>query len=70
MSTTSYEIYWDDLTDEAKRRMVAEGVKVDGNIDLCPLAIIDIEDEEEEPLTGEDNFEDDFSFIGTDWENK
>jgi hypothetical protein len=70
MSTTSYEIYWDDLSDEAKRRMVAEGFDAHDNIDLCPLAIFEIEDEEEEPLTGEDNFEDDFSFIGTDWEFK
>jgi hypothetical protein len=72
MSSTSYEIYWDDLTDEAKRSLIEEGFDAHENIDMSPLAIIEIEDDldDEEPLTGEDNFDDDFSFIGTDWENK
>ncbi|HNP66293.1 MAG TPA: hypothetical protein PKH16_00175 [Aequorivita sp.] len=44
METRQYEIYWDDLTDEAQSRL--KGL-YHVNIELCPLAIIDIEDEEE-----------------------
>jgi hypothetical protein len=40
---TSYEIWWNDLTDEAKERLAE---LYHENIDLNPLAIIDIEDEE------------------------
>ena len=40
----SFEIYWDDLTDEAKTRFIKEGFKTDDNIDLSPLAIVDIEE--------------------------
>jgi hypothetical protein len=42
---TSYEIYWDDLNEDAQERMQELWYE---NIDLSPLAIIDIEDEEEE----------------------
>lgn len=42
--TTSYEIYWDDLTNEAKKRLVE---LYHENIDLSPIAIIDIENEQE-----------------------
>ncbi len=35
-----YEIYWSDLTDEAKKRLRE---LYHENIDLSPLAIIDIE---------------------------
>lgn len=44
METRQYEIYWDDLTEEAQARL--KGL-YHGNIELCPLAIIDIESEEE-----------------------
>lgn len=36
----SYEIYWDDLTSEAQERLKE---LYHDNIDLSPLAIIDIE---------------------------
>ncbi len=44
MGTKQYEIYWDDLTEEAQSRL--KGLYHE-NIGLCPLAIIDIEEEEE-----------------------
>lgn len=44
METTHYEIYWHDLTEDAQVRL--KGLYHD-NIELCPLAIIDIENEEE-----------------------
>ena len=37
-----YEIYWDDLTEEAQERL--KGL-YHGNIDLSPLAIFDVEEE-------------------------
>ena len=37
----SYEIYWNDLSDEAKERL--KDLYHD-NIDLSPLAIIDVEE--------------------------
>lgn len=40
-----FEIYWDDLTDEAKDRMNELWHE---NIDLSPIAIVDIEDPEED----------------------
>ena len=40
-----YEIHWEDLNVEAQTRL--EGLK-HHNIDLSPLAIIDIEDEKDE----------------------
>lgn len=39
----SYEIYWEDLNDDAQERLKD---LYHENIDLSPLAIIDIEDEE------------------------
>jgi hypothetical protein len=38
----SYEIYWSDLTPEAKERLHK---LYHDNIDLLPLAIVDIEEE-------------------------
>ena len=43
----SYEIYWDDLTQEAKERLMP---MYHENIDLVPIAVVDIEDEEPEEL--------------------
>ena len=43
---SSFEIYWDDLTDEAKRRMIEDGFDAHENIDMSPLAFFDIEDED------------------------
>jgi len=40
----SYEIYWDDLTPKAQVRLKA---LLHENIDLSPLAIIDIESEDQ-----------------------
>jgi hypothetical protein len=40
---TQYEIYWDDLNEEAKIRLIN---LYHENIDLSPLAIIDIEEDE------------------------
>jgi hypothetical protein len=40
-----YEIYWDDLTPEAQERLVG---MYHENIYLSPIAIIDIEIEDEE----------------------
>jgi hypothetical protein len=39
-----FEIYWDDLTDEAKERLSDLN---HGNVDLTPLAVIEVEDVEE-----------------------
>lgn len=39
----TFEIYWEDLTTKAKERLKD---LYHENIDLSPLAIIDIEDEE------------------------
>ena len=36
-----YEIYWSDLTDEAKKRL--EGLYHE-NLEITPLAIIEVED--------------------------
>lgn len=41
----SYEIYWDDLNEDAKERL--KNIYHE-NIDLSPLAIIDIEENESE----------------------
>ncbi len=38
----SYEIYWSDLTEEAQERLQE---LYHDNIDLSPLAIVDIEEE-------------------------
>jgi len=38
---TTYEIFWDDLTEEAQKKMKDLWHE---NIDLNPIAIIDIED--------------------------
>lgn len=43
----SFEIYWNDLNEEAKERMKD---LYHENIDLSPLAIIDIEEEDENQL--------------------
>ena len=40
-----YEIYWDDLTEEAKERLKD---LYHENIDLTPLCIIELENENEE----------------------
>ena len=42
-----FEIYWDDLTDEAKERL---SDLYHGNIDLAPLAIIEVDDEKSEDI--------------------
>lgn len=42
---STYEIYWDDLTEDAQTRMKEIYHE---NISLIPLAIIDIEVEEDE----------------------
>ena len=39
----SYEIYWDDLTEDAQERLAE---LYHDNIELSPLAIVDIEEEE------------------------
>jgi len=39
----TFEIYWDDLSEEAKIRLAELWHE---NIDLSPLAIIDIEEED------------------------
>lgn len=39
----SYEIYWDDLTDDAKERLKD---MYHENIDLSPIAIVGIENDE------------------------
>ncbi len=44
MGTKQYEIYWDDLTEEAQLRLKE---LYHENIELSPLAIIHIESEEE-----------------------
>ena len=41
----TYEIFWDDLTEEAKERLKE---MYHENIDLAPIAIIEIEEEEAE----------------------
>ena len=41
----SYEIYWDDLTPEAQERL--QGIH-HGNIDLTPIAIVDVDDDEDD----------------------
>lgn len=42
---TSYEIYWDDLNEEAKERLKS---LYHENIDLSPLTIVDLEEDEED----------------------
>jgi hypothetical protein len=44
----SFEIFYSDLTDEAKARLEDEGFDAHDNIDISPLAIIDQEAEEVE----------------------
>lgn len=44
----TFEIYWKDLTIIAKKRLLEEGFPEDDNINLTPLAIIEIEEEENE----------------------
>lgn len=39
-----YEIYWDDLTEEAKDRLAGLN---QGNEGIIPLAIIEIEDDDQ-----------------------
>ena len=46
MTTRCYEIYWDDLTESTKQAMIMNGFDAHDNIDLCPLAIIDYEEED------------------------
>ncbi len=41
----TFEIYWDDLTEEAQTRMQE---MYHENIGMLPIAIVDIEDEEED----------------------
>jgi len=41
----TYKIFWSDLTDEARKRL--EDI-YHANIELSPLAVIDIEEEETE----------------------
>lgn len=41
----SYEIYWDDLTPKAQERLKELW---HDNVDLAPLAVVDIEEEENE----------------------
>lgn len=43
----SFEIYWYDLSPEAQKRLIAEGFDPHDNINLTPLAIIDVADENE-----------------------
>jgi hypothetical protein len=44
----SFEIFYSDLTDEAKARLIQEGFNAHENIDIMPLAIVDQEAEEVE----------------------
>lgn len=44
----SYEIYWDDLTAKAQERLKALWHE---NVGISPLAIVDIESEEENDQT-------------------
>lgn len=39
------KIYLDDLKDE-KRKEVLEALGDDGNFDVCPIAVIEVNDEE------------------------
>lgn len=41
----TFQIFWDDLTEEAQERLQE---LYDDNIDIMPIATIDIEDDEEE----------------------
>ena len=41
---TTFEIYWNDLTDDAKERL--KDLNHD-NVNLSPLAIIELEDDDE-----------------------
>lgn len=45
MKSLTFEIYWDDLNEEAQERMKALW---HGNINITPLAILDIALDEEE----------------------
>lgn len=44
----SFEIFWEDLNDNAKKRLVSEGFCTHDNINLAPLAILDQEHEHED----------------------
>lgn len=35
-----FEIKWDDLKDEKKIELIADGFKIDENFDLDPIAVI------------------------------
>lgn len=48
----SYKIYWNDLTPEAQKRL--QGL-YHANIDLSPLAIVDIEEEDIEKEAKDEN---------------
>lgn len=43
----TFEIYWNDLTDDAKERL--KDLNHD-NVDLSPLAIIELDDDDDELL--------------------
>lgn len=43
-----FEIYWRDLTFEARQRLIAQGFEDDENINLAPLAIISQQKAEKE----------------------
>jgi len=47
METKKFEIYWHDLNQEAKDRFYQAGF-YDGNVDISPLAILELEPEEAE----------------------
>ena len=44
----SFEIYWQDLSPEAQRRLYDFLGGENGNYDVFPIATLEIEDEEEE----------------------
>ncbi len=49
----SFNIYWDDLTEDAQERLIEDGFLPHENLDCMPLSILEIEsdvmyDEDEE----------------------
>lgn len=42
-----FEIFWDDLSSEAKQRLISEGFEAHENIGILPIAIINQEEEVE-----------------------
>jgi hypothetical protein len=43
----TFEIFWRNLTKESQKEMIKQGFKLDNNINLAPLAIIEQEEDVE-----------------------